>query len=236
MLSAMILAAGRGERMRPLTDHTPKPLIQVAGQPLLGWHLEQLESADVDHVVINHAWLGDVLEAGVNAYWQHRRLPIRFSAEHQLGLETAGGILKALPQLSDPFVVVNGDIFTEFNLHEAVDWARNLAHDIDARLVLVPNPLHHSRGDFVHLESGRIALDGEGPRYTFAGISVLRHSLFAGFPKGVKLPLLEVLRPSIQQGRVEGSITDAFWMDVGTPERLGELRARYKDFTPCDVA
>jgi N-acetyl-alpha-D-muramate 1-phosphate uridylyltransferase len=237
MLSAMILAAGRGERLRPLTDHTPKPLISVAGKSLIIRHLERLESTGgIDQVVINHAWLGSLLEERVRLLWKEHSLAIEFSAEHQRGLETGGGILKALPLLSDPFIVINGDIFTEFDFTQLITWANRLDRRVLGKLVLVPNPDHHPQGDF-SLSNGFVSLDQSQPMYTYSGISILRHALFNGYPHNQRLALgKEVLKSAIENKCIEGVLSEAFWMDVGTVDRLAVLRERYKDGTPINQA
>ena len=209
---AMVLAAGRGQRMRPLTDHTPKPLLKVCGRPLLDWHLERLAAAGVEEVVVNGAWLRDQIEAYVAR--PRYGLKVHFSPEpREGGLETAGGIIQALPLLeAEPFIVVNGDIFTDFDfatLPENVD----LAH-----LVLVPSPPHNPQGDF-GLEAGRVT--PEGP-LTFAGISVLSPRLFDGLTPGVR-PLAPLLRAAMAEGRVTGMLHEGTWYDIGTPERLHAL-------------
>ncbi len=232
---AMILAAGRGERLRPITDSLPKPLVRVLGKPLITWHLEQLEAAGIESVVINHAWLGDILEEKLNTYWKNRFLKLTFSAEQRLGLETAGGILKVLPTLANPFIVISGDVFTELNLKTLVDWADNLSVDCMARLLLVPNPVHHPNGDFIQTPSGRVVLEGAGERYTYSGMGVFRHSMFEGYSQNKSLPLREVLYPAIKKGEVEGVVSQAFWADVGTVERLVELRRRYNDGMSGDI-
>ncbi len=209
----MILAAGKGERMRPLTLTRPKPLIEVNGRPLIEHHLLALAAAGITEVVINHAWLGDQLEAALG---DGRRLgvAIRFSAEGE-PLETGGGIFRALPLLgSAPFVLVNGDIRTDFDFG-----ALALPADCLAHLVLVDNPAHHTDGDFGLLE-GRISLE-TAPRFTYSGIAVLHPQLFAGCTAGA-FKLVDVLRPAIAAGRVSGERWPGRWVDVGTLERLAE--------------
>ena len=218
-MKALIFAAGLGERMRPLTLTTPKPLLIAGGKPLIGWHLEKLAALGVREVVINHAWLGDVLEAalGNGERWGLR---IAWSREGMPPLETAGGIRHALPLLGDaPFLLVNGDIWTDF------DFAQLPALDagVDAHLLLVPNPVFHPRGDFVLDASGRVHAAG-GATSTYAGIALLRPALFAGLPAG-PYPLAPVLRAAMARGAVTGQRNDGRWTDVGTPERLAELRA-----------
>lgn len=224
-MKAMILAAGLGTRMRPLTDHLPKPLLEVGGKPLVLWHIEALARAGITDLVINTAWLGDKLEAalgdgqryGVSIRWSHEGEP----------LETAGGVVKALPLLgASPFLVVNGDIWLRYDFRALRQ--RLAAMDGQAHLVLVNNPAHNLRGDFA-LEADRItpattlqvANDGEH-RFTFAGLSVLHPDLFAGLPEG-KRALAPLLREAIAAGRVTGEYFPGPWVDVGTPERLAEL-------------
>jgi N-acetyl-alpha-D-muramate 1-phosphate uridylyltransferase len=224
-MRAMILAAGRGERMRPLTDTCPKPLLPVGGRPLIGWHLQRLATAGFRDVVINHAWLGDRIEAALGdgaAYG----LRLRYSAETE-ALETAGGIAKALPLLGDgPFLVVNGDIWCDWDPGRA----RSIAAQLDglgwlAWCVLVANPEHHPRGDFA-LDRGRLRTDDAGERLTFAGIGVYRPELFAAVPPGGRAPLAPLLREAAAEGRAGAERHPGRWVDVGTPQRLAELDAQ----------
>ncbi len=218
-MKAMILAAGRGERMRPLTDHTPKPLLRVGKQTLIEHLLLRLHAAGFNDVVINHAHLGQQIEdyLGDGArYGVH----IQYSAEREGGLETAGGIFRALPLLdSDPFIVVNGDIWTDFPFGKL---PRNLNHDL-AHLVLIDNPPHHPQGDFV-LNGARVANDGVG-KLTFSGIGVYRHALFKDCKPG-KFPLAPLLKTAMAADRVSGEHYRGQWTDVGTPERLQTLHER----------
>lgn len=216
-MRAMILAAGRGERMRPLTDTCPKPLLCVAGKPLIVWHLERLAKAGCREVVINHAHLGDQIEAllGEGDAWG---LNITYSAEPAGALETAGGIVQALPLLGDePFLVINGDIFCDWNPAQA-----SLADDALAHLVLVPNPEHHPDGDFV-LDGIKVGTDGTAAKLTFSGIGVYRPALFAGIVPGQVAKLAPLLREAMAQGKVSGELHRGRWTDVGTPQRLSEL-------------
>ncbi|MDT3722309.1 N-acetylmuramate alpha-1-phosphate uridylyltransferase MurU [Pseudomonas oryzihabitans] len=217
-MKAMILAAGKGERMRPLTLTRPKPLIEVNGRPLIEHHLLALAAAGITELVINHAWLGDQLEAALG---DGRRLgvAIRFSAEGE-PLETGGGIFRALPLLGNaPFVLVNGDIRTDFDFGTLALPADCLAH-----LVLVDNPAHHPEGDFGLVE-GRISLE-IAPRFTYSGIAVLHPQLFAGCTAGA-FRLVDVLRPAIAAGRVSGERWPGRWVDVGTLERLAEAESLF---------
>lgn len=221
-MRAMILAAGLGTRMRPLTLHTPKPLLEVGGKPLIVWHIEALVRAGVMKIVINTAWLGEkLLEAlgdgsqfGVEILWSHEDEP----------LETAGGIQKALPLLgSEPFILVNGDIWTRFDLSPLVN--KSLGADL-GHLVLVTNPPQHPNGDFA-LENGRIAQTGV-EKLTFAGISLLSPKLFASLPAG-KAPLAPILRQAMDAGQISGECLHTHWVDVGTIERLAELDQQIRD-------
>lgn len=219
-MKAMILAAGRGERMRPLTDVTPKPLLPVAGKPLIVWHLERLARAGFSEVVINHAHLGDQIEAllGGGDAWG---LSIRYSIEPQGALETAGGIANALPLLgNDPFLVVNGDIFCDW------DFSRARLGDALAHLVLVANPPHHPEGDFT-LEGTKVGA-GKTAKLTFSGIGIYRPALFAGIGRGQPAKLAPLLHGAIAAGRVTGEHHRGRWEDVGTPERLAALDAEIR--------
>jgi MurNAc alpha-1-phosphate uridylyltransferase len=210
-MKAMILAAGRGERMRPLTDAVPKPLLRAGDKTLIEYLLEGLAAAGWDEVVINHA-LGDGRRHG---------LRIHYSSEGDEGLETGGGIYRALPLLdSDPFLVVNGDIWTDYPFARLPRTLTDLAH-----LVLVDNPEHHPAGDFV-LDHGRVLAAG-APKLTFSGIGVYRHALFEGCRPG-KFPLAPLLRAAMAAGRVSGEHYRGAWVDVGTPERLAALDARLR--------
>ncbi len=213
--TAMILAAGRGERMRPLTDHCPKPLLEAGGRPLIQWHIERLVAADIRDIVINHAHLGAMIEQrlGDGARWGAR---IRYSAEGEgRALETGGGILKALPLLGDPFLVINGDVWCDLDPGALAIDPGDLAW-----LVLVDNPAHNPRGDFALDAAGRVV--EQGPRLTFAGVGVYRHALFDGCEPGA-FPLAPLLRGAIARGRVGGMHHRGRWLDVGTPQRLQAL-------------
>lgn len=211
--SVMLLAAGRGERMRPLTDKVPKPLLPVAGKPLIVHHLEELAAAGFRDVVINHAWLGEQIEQalGDGSRWG---LHIRYSAEGE-ALETGGGIFQALPLLSDPFIVINGDVFA------AIDYASLEIADGDlAHLLLVQNPQHNAAGDFQLLE-GRVCEGGDS-RLTYSGVGVYRKALFDGC-RGGKFPLAPLLRKAMRNHGVGGRRFTGGWIDVGTPQRLRQL-------------
>lgn len=215
-MKAMILAAGHGTRMRPLTDHTPKPLLPVGGKPLIVWHIEKLARAGFRDIVINIAWLGwQIPEAlGDGSRWQVR---LHYSDEQSEGaLETAGGIIKALPLLGDePFLVVNGDVWCDYPCLPIQLAENDLAH-----LVLVANPEHHLKGDFALLDE-RVCSEGDD-RFTFSGIGYYRPELFAGLAYG-KHPLAPLLRAAMQHGQVSGEWFGGDWRDIGTPERLVEL-------------
>ena len=213
MLTVMLLAAGRGERLRPLTDLTPKPLLPVAGKPLIEHHIERLVAAGFQDIVINHAWLGEQIAAqlGDGARWKSR---IRYSAEGE-ALETGGGIFRALPLLSDPFFVINSDIWMTPVLS-----AMTLAPEDLAHLLLVNNPPHNPAGDFV-LHEGRVVVSG-GEKLTFSGVGLYRKALFAGCTDG-KFPLAPLLHQAIADARVSGAHYQGDWLDVGTAERLTQL-------------
>lgn len=216
-MKAMILAAGRGDRMRPLTDQCPKPLLPVAGAPLIVWHIRRLAAAGFRDIVINGGWLGERLP---HALGDGRQFGVRlqFSLEGWPALETAGGIATALPLLGEqPFALVNGDVFTDYPFARLQE--RELgAHD--AHLVLVPNPEHHARGDFA-LQDGVLA-DGE-PRLTYSGMGVFAPRFFAGLAPRQPAPLGPLLRTAISERRISGECFDGYWQDVGTPERLQSL-------------
>jgi MurNAc alpha-1-phosphate uridylyltransferase len=216
----MVLAAGRGERMRPLTDAEPKPLLRVGGKRLIEYHLERLAEAGFRDVVINTAWLGDMIEAVLGSGRQFG-LAITYSHERPEALETGGGIFHALPLLgSAPFLLVNGDVWTDIDFgalrHDPPDGS--LAH-----LVLVRNPPQHARGDFL-LEHGLLS-EGEGLRQTYSGVGVYRPEFFAGCQAG-KFPLLPLLRRAIAQRALSGEVHEGRWYDIGTTERLTALDAQ----------
>ncbi|MBV4538306.1 MULTISPECIES: N-acetylmuramate alpha-1-phosphate uridylyltransferase MurU [Pseudomonas] len=215
-MKAMILAAGKGERMRPLTLHTPKPLVPVAGQPLIEYHLRALAAAGVSEVVINHAWLGQQIEDHLGD-GSRFGLTIRYSAEGE-PLETGGGIFKALPMLGEaPFLLVNGDVWSDYDFRQLNKPLEGLAH-----LVLVDNPGHHGRGDF-RLQGAQVVDGDDAPgTLTFSGISVLDPALFAGCQPGA-FKLAPLLRQAMAQGKVTGERHGGLWVDVGTLERLAEV-------------
>lgn len=220
-MRAMILAAGLGTRLRPLTLKTPKPLLQVGGRSLIEHQIENLKRAGIVEIIINHAWLGEQIEAALGD-GSSLGVDIIYSAEDQ-PLETAGGVRKALPWLAAkddaPFMLVNGDVFTD------VDYATlnlRLSTQTDARLWLVANPSWHRSGDFHLGVNGRLN-EHRGLRFTFAGISVLRPTLFTHLTLDQPEPLAPLLHKVIAQGRAEGEILRGYWNDVGTPERLEQV-------------
>ena len=217
-MKAFILAAGRGERMRPLTDHTPKPLLAVRGKPLIEWHLEKLAAAAVREVVINLGWLGESIPAHLGDGTRFG-LSLSYSHEGWPALETGGGIHRALPLLgSEAFLLVNGDVFTDLDFAPLL--ARGLTHDDLAHLLLVDNPVQHPQGDF-GLSGGRI--NELAPRLTYSGIALLHPELFAGCEPGA-FALAPLLRRAIAAGRVSGAHHAGQWSDVGTAERLQALQ------------
>ncbi len=216
----MILAAGRGERMRPLTDHTPKPLLKVGGKSLIVWHIERLARAGITNIVINHAHLGAKIE---QALGNGSRFGATISySDEGIALETAGGIAYALHLLGEqPFAVVNGDIFCDFDCSRLQACAEFLQlHGDSAHLVLVNNPPQHPHGDF-GLHGGRVT--ETPPKLTFSGIGVYRPSLFDRIARGTKAPLAPLLHGQIALGKISGEHHPGLWVDVGTPERLAEL-------------
>lgn len=221
--TALILAAGRGERLRPYTDHTPKPLLHVRGRPLIEWHLQALAAAGIRDVVINTAWLEAQFPPalGDGARWG---LSIRYSHEgrdHGGALETAGGIAKALPALGEVFWVVSGDVFLPGFPFRGV-----LADDRSAHLWMVPNAPHHPRGDFGLTLDGRLTSppdDDASPRWTWASVGLFRRTMFTDIAPGTRLPLRPVLEREIAAGRIGGEVWPGPWTDVGTEERWRAL-------------
>ncbi len=211
----MILAAGRGERMRPLTDTVPKPLLEAGGKPLIVWHVERLAQAGFTELVINHAHLGALIERRLGDGGRYG-VTIRYSPEAE-ALETAGGIANALPLLGgEPFLVVNGDVYCEMDFASLA-----LNGDEDAFLALVDNPPQHPGGDFA-LAGGKVLAEG-AHKLTFSGIGVYRPELFAGIARGAKAKLAPLLRERMALGQVGGIRFRGRWEDVGTPERLRRL-------------
>jgi MurNAc alpha-1-phosphate uridylyltransferase len=216
----MILAAGRGERMRPLTDHTPKPLLQAGGKPLIVWHIERLVRAGITDLVINHAHLGVQIEYALGDGSQHGAT-ITYSDEG-MALETAGGIAFASHLLGDEiFAVVNGDVYCDYDFERLPALAAQMQVGKDSiHLVLVDNPPHNLAGDF-GLQQTRVT--DVAPKLTFCGIGLYRPDIFSHIPRGSKAPLAPLLREQIAAGKVSGEHHRGVWVDVGTPQRLDEL-------------
>ncbi|MDD0810963.1 nucleotidyltransferase family protein [Curvibacter sp. RS43] len=238
-IPALLLAAGRGERMRPLTDHTPKPLLRVHDQPLLAWHLQALGQAGCARVVINTAWLGEQIQSHFGAGFDHPQghIALRYSdeaADFGRALETAGGMARALPLLGPVFWLAAGDVFAPDFVFDPAAVARFVASPALAHLWLVPNPAHNPRGDFGLSEAGlalNLPPEAPGPRYTYSTIGLFRAELLGapwtdlspGNPRGAVAALAPLLRQAMDQGRVSASLYHGRWTDVGTPERLAEL-------------
>ncbi len=217
----MLLAAGRGERMRPLTDHCPKPLLEVAGKPLIAWHLERLAAAGIREVVINLSWLGEQIASALGDGARFG-VTIAYSREPWPALETGGGLLQALPLLGPgPFLLVNGDVFTDVEFTALKILPRDLA-----QLVLVPNPAHNQTGDFWLDAQGRVAEEG-GERLTYSGVAILRPELFDGAVPG-RFPLLPWLLRAREASRLGAQKHQGRWLDIGTPERLAQLDAELR--------
>lgn len=214
---AMILAAGRGERLRPITDRIPKALVEVRGVSLLERHLKAVKAAGVENVVINLGWLGEMITELVGSGSRYG-LSVVYSPEGENILETGGGIQRALPLLgSEKFLVVNADVYTDMPL------PGDLPEDSDGHLILVPNPKHKEQGDF-DLIDGRVA-NSENPSLTFSGIAVYRPEFFADCEPG-RFPLAPMLRSAADSSRLTGTVYDGVWEDIGTPLRLQELNRR----------
>ena len=217
-MKAMILAAGRGERMRPLTEHRPKPLLKAAGRCLIEYQISRLVEAGITDIVINHSLYGDQIEATLGDGHPYGAR-IKYSPEGDEPLGTGGGIYKALGLLDGPcFVVVNGDVWLDYPLSRLPPDPKGLAH-----LVLVKNPAHNRNGDFALID-GRLALEGK-QRLTFSGLGLYRPQLFDECADG-RFSLTPVLRHAVSQGLVSGERHDGVWIDVGTPQRLAELERR----------
>lgn len=220
-MKAMILAAGRGERMRPLTDRHPKPLLKVDGRALIEWHIEALKDAGIKDILINTSWLGDQIPEylGDGAYWG---VNLTFSHEPD-ALETAGGIRKALSFFNDePFIVVNGDVWSEYNYKGLLKQPRKLAH-----IVLVPNPEHNTGGDFHLRDDGLVIAEGDN-KYTFSGIGVYQPEVFAELSEDDSYPLAPILRELMVEAEVTGELYQGRWHDIGTPERLESLNQSFQ--------
>lgn len=219
-MKAMILAAGLGNRMRPLTLYKPKPLLEVGGKALIIWHIEKLKAIGVTEIVINSAWLADILigELGDGSQFG---VDIRWTREAE-GLETAGGIINAMPLLGEePFILVNGDVWTTFDFNVLLDVQLN---DDLAHLVFVQNPEQHPKGDFT-LDAGRAYTFDQahaGENLTYSGIAVINPKMFDGLDAG-KRPLAPLLKEAMLEGKVSAEKMQAAWVDVGTPERLTAL-------------
>lgn len=225
-MKAMILAAGLGNRMRPLTLYTPKPLLEVGGKALIVWHIEKLKKIGVTEIVINSAWLADKLISSLGDGSQFG-VDIRWTREDE-GLETAGGIINALPLLgTDPFILVNGDVWTtmDFEALRHIKLNDDLAH-----LVLVDNPKQHPEGDFTLLDGRVFTFDQDvtGENLTFSGVSVIHPKLFDGLESG-KRPLAPLLKQAMQNQKISGEKLKGAWVDVGTPERLMELDLQIRE-------
>ena len=219
-MKTMILAAGRGERLRPLTDRTPKPLLPVAGRPMIEYTLEALASAGLTDIIINLAYLGNQIKSHLGNGQRFGAI-INYSDEGETGLETAGGIIHALPLLgNEPFLLINGDIATDFPLSTLKTIKPELAH-----LVLVPNPEHHPKGDF-GLDHDRV-MEKAATIYTYSGIGVYHPNLFIDCKPG-KARLGPLLRQTIKNKRISGEFFDGFWKDIGSRQRLEELNDLYQ--------
>lgn len=219
-MKAMILAAGLGNRMRPLTLYKPKPLLEVGGKALIVWHIEKLKSIGVTEIIINSAWLADVLIGALGEGSQYG-VTIRWTREDE-GLETAGGIINALPLLGDePFILLNGDVWTTFDFAPLLDVKLN---DDLAHLVFVQNPEQHPHGDFTLAEGRAYTFDQnvQGENLTFSGISIIHPQLFDGLAQG-KRPLAPLLKQAMLDNKISAEKMSAAWVDVGTPERLMAL-------------
>ena len=219
-MKAMVLAAGRGERMRPITDTLPKPLVPVAGKPLIGYHLERLARAGIQEVVINLSWLGNRIRAALGDGRDYG-LSITYSEEGPVPLETGGVIFKALPWLGPgPFLVVNGDTWSD------IDYGQLALEDgATGRIVLVPNPTHNSRGDFG--VDGDVVVEREAERFTYSGVGVYRPEFFEGCVPG-RFQMLPLLKRAIAARALRGELHRGEWCDVGTPERLATLDAEVR--------
>lgn len=222
-MRAMILAAGRGTRMRPLTDNCPKPLLKAGQHALIEHHIINLVNAGINEIIINHAWLGEQIVATLGDGSRYSA-KISYSAEAQ-ALETSGGIAKVLDFFQDqPFVVINGDIWTDWQADQAFCMARELDDNILANLILVDNPEHHPQGDFQLLANGMVQdANNLQPTYTFAGIGVYQPRLFNKIKPGSVMPLAPVLKQAMANNRVIGMHYTGNWFDIGTPARLESL-------------
>ncbi len=221
-MKAMILAAGRGERMRPLTDALPKPLLPVGDKTLIEHHIIRLQAAGCSELIINTGWLGELLPEKLGDGSRYN-IDIQYSPEPPGALETGGALQHALPLLGDaPFLLVNGDVWTDYPFAQLFE--RELAAKQLFHLVLVPNPAQHPRGDFA-LQEQQLVAAGE-PRYTYSGIGLYRPELVANEPAG-RFPLAPLLRTAIAEGRASGELYSGDWRDIGTPERLAALQQEH---------
>ncbi len=226
----MILAAGRGERMRPLTDRTPKPLLPVAGKPLIVWHLERLARAGIEDIVINHAHLGDQIEAllGDGRAWC---VSIRYSVEPPGALETAGGVVQALSMLGEePFFLISADIYVEADYGELAAAADGLSGGAAAFMWMVDNPTWHGQGDFA-LEDGYLTLDG-APKLTYANVGVFSPAFFVGVEPGARLPMSPLFKRANAEKRIRAARFSGLWDNVGTPDQLQALDALLRSRLP----
>jgi MurNAc alpha-1-phosphate uridylyltransferase len=233
LVPCFLLAAGRGERMRPLTDALPKPLLKIKNKSLLQWHLEALVKSRIENVVINHAWLGEKIEAALGN-GQQFGLHIQYSPEG-IALETAGGICKALPIINpaDYFLVINGDVFSPdlpiSQLLETISTMRQDARKPLAHLLMVPNPVQHPEGDF-YLHGSKVSNSAfdNAEKLTFSGIGIYHKDLFKDLVFGAPAKLAPILRAAMEENKVSGEKYIGPWHDVGTPQRLQELNAAYE--------
>lgn len=229
-MKAMLLAAGRGERMRPLSDHVPKPLLLVAGKPLIVWHLERLAMSGVRDVVINHAHLGAQIEAALGDGTAFG-LDIAYSPEPSGALETAGGVANALRLLGEePFLLISSDIYADCDYRSLINAAARLDQDTLAMLWMVTNPPYHPAGDFV-LADGYLRTEGE-TKLTYANLGIYRPEFFAGVEPGTRLPMLPLLQRAIAARAVKGIPFNGLWDNVGTPEQLHALDRLLRDRAP----
>ncbi len=231
--TAMIFAAGRGERMRPLTDTCPKPLLAVGGKPLVVWQIERLAAAGYTRVVVNHAWLGAQIEAALGDGARFG-VTLHYSPEHD-ALETAGGIAQALPLIEsngtpEVFLAVSGDVYSAYDFAHLNAHAQALAAQAQPgmHLVMVPNPPFHPKGDFALNADGRLALEG-APRYTFGNIGLYDTRMFRDLAPGTKRALTPYYREAIAQGRASGELYEGVWENVGTPAQLEALDAALRN-------
>lgn len=238
-MRAMILAAGRGTRMRPLTDTTPKPLLPVGGKPLILWHIERLVTAGIPDIIINHAWLGARIEQSLGDGLQFGAR-LHYSAEPEGGLETAGGIAQALSFFQgQPFLVINGDVWCDWQPAQARPIAQRLRREsCQAWLLMADNPLQHPQGDFILDANGRVSdkpdhtQPDHAPALTFTGIGIYHPALFRSIQKGAHAKLAPLLRQAMKANQVIGAHHSGEWEDIGTPARLAALNQRLQAGLP----